>query len=269
MGSATATGTKYLYKDIISGWASRTSGNNVIDVEFDIFTGATTTSKNTARVYIFNSDGTIALGGISLNLETKAISGIAYYDPNNGGVNPVNTYLFNLGASNAVVTLTANSWVRIGISYNTLTREVAWKGPGFYVGVTGAVPPTGTTNPSEIDYIHTAGTSNTVSATSRFDNLSAKAVATEALLGSSDFNITDATFMSVYPNPFVDNVSINLVDTQINSIKVVDINGRLVKTATTNELTSAKVDLSDLKVGIYLMTIDTDKGVSTKKIIKN
>ncbi len=81
------------------------------------------------------------------NFETKAISGIAYYDPNNGGANPVSTYSFPVGASNAVVTLTPNSWVRLGMSYNTVTREVIWKGPGFYSGVLGAVPPTGTTSP--------------------------------------------------------------------------------------------------------------------------
>lgn len=266
-GSALATGNKFLFKQI-TNWASRTAGNNVIDVEFDMFTGGATTSKNTARVYIYNSDGSTALAGLMFNFETKAISGIAYYQ---GGTNPVNTYSFNLGedAANPIVTLSPNSWVRLGMSYNTVTREVIWKGPGFYGGIGGAVPPTGTTSPGEIDYIHVAGTANAVSAISKFDNLSAKAVATEALLGSSDFNYNQATIMSVYPNPFVDYVSINLADGQINSIKVMDINGRIVKTANNSELTNAKVDLAELTNGVYLMTIETDKGVSTQKIIKN
>lgn len=268
-GSALATGNKFLFKQI-TNWASRTAGNNVIDVEFDMFTGGATTSKNTARVYIYNSDGSTALAGLMFNFETKAISGIAYYDPNNGGANPVSTYSFAVGASNAVVTLTPNSWVRLGMSYNTVTREVIWKGPGFYSGTDGAVPPTGTTSPGEIDYIHVAGgTANAVSVISKFDNLSAKAVATEALLGSSDFNYNQATIMSVYPNPFVDYVSINLVDTQINSVKVMDINGRIVKTANNSELSNAKVNLSELTNGVYLMTIETENGVSTQKIIKN
>lgn len=267
-GSATATGTWYLFKDITAGWAARTSGNNILNVEFDIYTGAATTSKNTARVYIFNSDGSTVLGGLSLNLETKAISGIAYYDPNNGGVNPIGTYSFNLGASNAVVNLTASSWVRLGLSYDTVTKDVVWKGPGFYVGVTGATPATGTTAPSEIDYLHTAGTGNTVSATSKFDNLTVRANATENLLGNSSFNSTVATFSNVYPNPVVDFASISLVDATINAITVMDINGRVVKSGNSNELATAKIDLSDLTAGIYLMKIETDKGISTEKIIK-
>ncbi|WP_396199378.1 T9SS type A sorting domain-containing protein [Flavobacterium sp.] len=267
-GSATATGTWYLFKDITAGWAARTTGNNILNVEFDIFTGGATTSKNTARVYIFNSDGSTVLGGLSLNLETKAISGIAYYDPNNGGVNPIGTYSFNLGASNAVINLTASSWVRLGLSYDTVTKDVVWKGPGFWVGVTGATPATGTTAPSEIDYLHTAGTGNTVSATSKFDNLMVRANATENLLGNSSFNTTKAVFSIVYPNPVTDFASISLVDTTINAITVMDINGRIVKSGNSNELATAKIDLSDLTAGIYLMKIETDNGVSTEKIIK-
>lgn len=267
-GSATATGNRFMYKDITAGWAARTAGNNVLNVEFDIYTGGATTSKNSARVDIYNSDGSVALGGLMLNLETKAISGIAYYDPNNGGVNPVGTYSFNLGASNAVVNLTASSWVRVGISYNTTTRQVIWKGPGFYTGLIGAVPATGTNSPSEIDYIHLAGTANTVSATSKFDNLMARANATENLLGNSSFNSTVATFSNVYPNPVVDFASISLVDATINAITVMDINGRVVKSGNSNELATAKIDLSDLTAGIYLMKIETDKGISTEKIIK-
>ncbi|MBP6754574.1 MAG: T9SS type A sorting domain-containing protein [Bacteroidia bacterium] len=267
-GSATATGTWYMFKDITAGWAARTAGNNVINVEFDIYTGGATTSKNTSRVYIYNSDGSTVLGGLMLNLETKALSGIAFYDPNNGGVNPVGTYSFNLGASNAVISLTASSWVRVGISYNTTTRQLVWKGPGFYVGVTGATPATGTTAPGEIDYINSAGTANTVSATSKFDNLMARANATENLLGNSSFNSTVATFSNVYPNPVVDFASISLIDATINAITVMDINGRLVKSGNSNELATAKIDLSDLTAGIYLMKIETDKGISTEKIIK-
>ncbi len=267
-GSTTATGTRYMYKDITTGWTARTAGNNVLNVEFDIFTGGATTSKNTSRVYILNSDGSTVLGGISLNMETKALSGIAYYDPNNGGVNPVGVYSFNLGTANAVISLTASSWVRIGVSYNTTTRELVWKGPGFYVGVTGATPATGTTAPSEIDYINSAGTGNTVSATSKFDNLMARANATENLLGISSFNSTVAIFSNVYPNPVVDFASISLVDATINAITVMDINGRVVKSGNSNELATSKIDLSDLTAGIYLMKIETDKGISTEKIIK-
>lgn len=266
-GSATATGNRFLIKNFSTAWTTRTSGNNVVNLEFDIFTGAATTSKNTARVYIYNSDGLTVLGGLSFNLETKALTGIAYHDPNDG-VNAVGTYGFNLGAANAVLYLTASSWVRLGVSYNTVSRQVIWKGPGFYIGTTGATPASGTTDPREVDFIHTAGTSNTVSATSKFDNLMVRANTIENLLGNSTFNSSTTIFSYIYPNPVVDFASISLVDATINAITVMDINGRVLKSGNSNELASAKIDLSDLAAGIYLMKIGTNKGISTEKIIK-
>jgi hypothetical protein len=264
-GSATATGNWFMFKDITAGWAAKTSGNNVLNVEFDLYTGGSTTSKNSSLVYIYNSDGSTVLGGLSLNLETKAISGIAYY--NNAGT--LNTYAFNLGSTTTpVLTLAASSWVRVGISYNTVTRLVTWKGPGFYGTITGATPTTGTTAPSEIDYISATASGNTVSAASKFDNLTARANATENLLGNSSFNSTTALFSNIYPNPVFDFASISLVDATINAITVMDINGRVVKSGNSNELATAKIDLSDLTAGIYLMKIETDKGISTEKIIK-
>ena len=269
VGSTTASGTRYMWKDISTAWASRTSGNNVLNIEFDLFTGAATTSKNNARVYIFNSDGTTVLAGFSLNFETKAISGLAYYDPNNGGVNPVGFYPFNLGASNAVLNLTASTWVRLGVSYNTTTRQVIWKGPGFYSGVTGAIPPTGTNNPLEIDYVHTAGTSNTISVTSKFDNLLANANSIENLLGSFDFNLAASKF-SVSPNPANDFISVTNSDNiLVSGISITDLNGRVVKQNSYTNVSDIQVNVSDLASGMYMMNITSDKGSVTKKIIKN
>lgn len=261
-GSANASNSRFLFKDFSAAWGTRTTGNDVVNLEYDFYTGAATTSKNSARLYIYNSDGSTVLGGLLFNLETKVLSGIAWYD--NAGT--LNTYSFNLATGGLV--LPASTWVRVGISYDTVTRDVVWKGPGFYGGVTGATPATGTTNPSEFDIIHASGTSNTLSVTSRYDNIVVRASAIEDLLGNSDFNSVPVTFSSVYPNPVVDYANINLLDANINAITVTDINGRVVKQGNSNELMNAKIDLSDLTAGIYLMTIDTDKGVSTEKIIK-
>lgn len=265
-GSAVATGNKLLFKQV-SNWASRTSGNNIIDVEFDMFTGGATTSKNTARVYVYNSDGSTALASLMFNLQTKAISGIAYYDPNNGGANPVNTYSFNLGdTTNPVVTLSPNSWVRLGMSYNTVTREVIWKGPGFYAGVNGAVPATGTTSPGLINYIHVAGATNAVSAISKFDNLSAKAVLTETLLGTSNFQALKSNVINVYPNPATTVLNIsNENNLEITAMSVTDINGRVVRNQKGSD---TQIDVQDLNAGVYFLTIESTEGMTTKKFVK-
>ncbi|MCL9770986.1 T9SS type A sorting domain-containing protein [Flavobacterium sp. HXWNR69] len=266
-GSNTATGTRYMWKsDLPTAWAARTSGNNIINTEFDLFTGGPTTSKNTARVYIFNSDGSVVLAGLSFNLETKAISGIAYFDPNNGGVNPVGTYSFNLGTSNAVLNLTSNTWVRMGISYNTVTREVVWKGPGFYAGLTGAIPATGTVQPREVDFLMGAGTANALAGVTKFDNFVVYANNVESLLGTENFQNTNLESISIYPNPATNVLNISNVNNyEIKNISVVDINGRVVK----NESGAmTQINVSDLNAGVYFVTIEAAEGKITKKFIK-
>lgn len=266
-GSNTATGTRFMWKsDLPTVWATRTSGNNIINVEFDMYTGGTTTSKNTSRVYIYNSDGSVALAGLSFNLETKAISGVAYFDPNNGGVNPVGTYIFNLGASNAVLNLTSNTWVRMGISYNTVTREVIWKGPGFYAGINGAIPATGTVDPSEVDFLQTAGTGNTVSGVTKYDNFVVYANDVENLLGVENFQKDIAANFSLYPNPTSSILNIsNNENYEIKNISITDINGRVVKN---QQGALIQINVSDLNSGVYFVTIEAAEGKTTKKFIK-
>jgi hypothetical protein len=119
-GPSTDTGTKYMWKDgLDTAWASRTSGNDIIEVEFDFFTGPATTSKNAMRVYLYDSSYKI-IAGLRYTPETRVISGIAYY--NNAGT--INTYAFFLGAGNTNLTLTADTWVRMGFSFNKTNGEV-------------------------------------------------------------------------------------------------------------------------------------------------
>ena len=263
IGSAAATGTKYMWKDISASWAGRTSGNNILNVEFDVYTGAATTSKNSARLFIYSDS--VLLAGLLFNFETKAISGIAYY--NNAGT--LNSYSFALGDAGASLILDASSWVRLGVSYNTDTNEVIWKGPGFYGGVPGAIPATGTNQPIEIDYVHGAGTGNTVSVTSRFDNLLANASATEDLLGSTDYNLVENKF-SVSPNPANDFITVsNTANFLLSEISITDLNGRVVKHNSYSNVSNVQVNISDLSSGVYMIKITSDQGTATKKIVKN
>ncbi|KGO91247.1 T9SS type A sorting domain-containing protein [Flavobacterium subsaxonicum] len=76
--------------------------------------------------------------------------------------------------------------------------------------------------------------------------------------------------LSVYPNPAKDVVTIsNNENALINNVEVTDINGRVVKTANYSGVTNAQVNIADLANGVYMMTIASDKGTSTQKIVKN
>ena len=79
-----------------------------------------------------------------------------------------------------------------------------------------------------------------------------------------------AVKFTVSPNPATDVVSIaNAQDALINSITITDVNGRTIKTNNFAETAIAQVNISDLSAGIYILTISSDKGTTTKKIVKN
>lgn len=85
------------------------------------------------------------------------------------------------------------------------------------------------------------------------------------VLSVQDFNKSG---LSMFPNPVLDHVSIaNNENIQINTYEVVDINGRKLinkKYDPNNNL----IDLSNLTKGIYFIQLDTEKGILSKKIIK-
>lgn len=72
----------------------------------------------------------------------------------------------------------------------------------------------------------------------------------------------------MYPNPVLDFISINNPDNiQINSISVVDMNGReLLHNKCTN--TNNTINLTSLSKGIYFVQLHTEKGTLSKKIMK-
>ena len=79
-----------------------------------------------------------------------------------------------------------------------------------------------------------------------------------------NFDIND--YCQVYPNPTTDYVEV-MCNYKIYDIEITDINGRkLNKFSVDNFMT--EIDLSCYPKGIYLLTLNTSKGKSTKKVIK-
>lgn len=79
-----------------------------------------------------------------------------------------------------------------------------------------------------------------------------------------------ASQFSIYPNPATDVINISNADNiHVNSVAVVDLNGRTVKTLKFDGVTEAAINISDLSAGMYLLNVSSDKGTMTKKIVKN
>jgi hypothetical protein len=90
-----------------------------------------------------------------------------------------------------------------------------------------------------------------------------QAIYGDALLGVDEFS---EEAISVYPNPVNDILTIdNTTTTEITSIKLYDVLGRLVMVV---ESDYNQVGVSSLNSGVFFLNIETDRGLITKKIIK-
>jgi hypothetical protein len=269
-------GLRYVWVGgLTDAWGSRTSGNDILEFEYDFYTGAGGgTSLNTTGVYMFSTTG-LVLGGFKYNTKTRVIQGYASDESTPATPTPTSTilYFFNLGASNTVLTLAANTWVRVGVSFDKTTGDVTWKGPGFNGYYTAS---TIGSDPDEVDFISFSGTTGTTLATINaaastmlIDNFVTRISATDTLLGT-DSLIAGTTKFSVSPNPANDFISVTNSDNiLVSGISITDLNGRVVKQISYTNVSDIQVNVSDLASGMYMMNITSDKGSVTKKIVKN
>lgn len=256
VGSNGNKGSRFMWKpDFALLWDTRTPGNDIVEIEYDLFTGATTTSTAQYGVRLYGLDGTTSrvLNGFVYNAGTREIEGVAYL--NNAGT--FGTFLVNLAAAPGYI-LEENTWYRVGFAYDTVTGETIWNvGPGS----TG-LPAANWTGPflvDEVDFVSGTPTTNAAESEIIFDNLTVRATATEGLLNVRE--LTDSTF-SVSPNPATDIVTITSNET-LNSVELFDVNGRTVLVSKG----ANQINISDLSSGIYMMKISTNNGSTTKKII--
>ena len=82
-------------------------------------------------------------------------------------------------------------------------------------------------------------------------------------LSNSEFSSLD---FKIFPNPVSGNY-LNIKTNQVLKIRVYDVLGKLIM-ATKVDSNNSKIDVSQLKKGIYLIKLDSDKGSNTKKLIK-
>jgi hypothetical protein len=103
----------------------------------------------------------------------------------------------------------------------------------------------------------------------RFDNygsgFSIDDITVEGTASSASF---DMNRVSIYPNPANEFLNITGEDgLTINSISIVDLNGRTVKEVQLN-VSNSQINVSDLSSGAYLINLNTSEGKAVKKFIK-
>ena len=81
-------------------------------------------------------------------------------------------------------------------------------------------------------------------------------------------NYTLDNSVTVYPNPTSGVVQIKNEEGRMKNVEVFDAYGKLLRTETVNDHT-ANLDLSGYAKGTYFVKVTTDRGVVTKRVVKN
>lgn len=96
-------------------------------------------------------------------------------------------------------------------------------------------------------------------------NALAAVIAAKTLSSSPELEWTDSD-ITVYPNPAYDqlNIQTEIPMEQIRSIKLIDMEGRLLREYTAPQ--SNSIDLNDVPSGLYLLQIVSDQGMAVRKV---
>ena len=225
-----------------NGWPTRNSGNDVIQVEYDYYTGPTPARASLGGIELIIDDEEYV--GYLMNMETKNL----YVGYHYWGI-PIQE--LSLG-----VTLPANTWVRLGFAYDTSNLNVTFKGPGF----TKVFTTWG--NPSFKNVGVAYWKVNNELAEHIFDNVLVRAVAKESLLEVNDsFNSNSA--IVIYPNPATSLLNVSSKE-KILSVFIYDWAGNRTEV----KVEGGTIDVKSLPVGSYILGIKTENGFTTKKFIK-
>ncbi len=262
-------------------WASRTPGNNVVEMELQINTGAATSSESTASFFIFGDrPGTFPAGiivGFDFNYNTKILRGLGTLNrtvvtpPATPG--PV-TFNFGLAAAPGLV-LPNDSWVTIAAAYDVSTGILTWAtdANGGTRGQRGVVA-TSTNllvpNMTPVRFQIEMGSlsTNTTATTALIDNIEVQAVTMEGLLSTPDAQ-NSAASLSLYPNPVSNQFTIasNNQDA-LSNVNIFDMSGKMVFSQKVNT-SEYQHDASGLKSGIYLVEATTQSGAKqSMKLVK-
>jgi hypothetical protein len=86
-------------------------------------------------------------------------------------------------------------------------------------------------------------------------------------LASSTENIEDFN-LEIFPNPASAELNLKSTNTNIESVIVINLTGQILYVDKNVNSNLSKIDISSLAEGIYLIQVQTDKGLTTKKLVK-
>ena len=85
---------------------------------------------------------------------------------------------------------------------------------------------------------------------------------------SSSLNEIDSEKVKVLPNPFDDEIKIELNDIENSEVQVLDLNARLIFESSSEGKTFLKFKLSDIQSGMYYLKVISKESIFIQKIVK-
>lgn len=238
-----------------TAWAARTTGNDILRVTFDFYTG-TSTGTNLPGVNVTNS--TTGLVGLKYNTATKLFQGMA-----NLTVSGTPAFYNITGIS--AVTYPANTWVKVGFTYDKVNGVITYTIDGVTttLAIAGATV-TKNLDGSQFNVLSNYNTGNTATTTSAVDNYVADAVNAATLGVVTVGQIEKTANVTVYPNPTADYINIKSTS-RVISVNVIDVSG---KSVASKKSADNQIDVRNLTKGTYIINVETENGTETKKFIK-
>ncbi len=247
-------GANYLLKSGIDNlWNNRNSGNNVLKVTYDFFTGPNLSiSGPNYSFYILKTNSFHNLSGDYL--------GVLTYVPMNGSMN-LGPNPFNLPHSQ-FPKLKPNTWYTLTFYIDYTNQKVYFSIPSLGFNV---VHTSQNQIPVTLSVVLQHSTLTVMASDYKYDNFVISAINTVPL-STQDF-ISEK--FNLYPNPAKNVVNItNTENISIEKIVIFDNNGKLIDTKTFREEHNVTLDVSTFATGTYLLHIETAEGTAIKKVVK-
>lgn len=252
--AATASNRNAYKSGVDAAWAARTAGNDFLVGSLEIYTG-TATGAHRIGSAVYGTDN-IGIVGVTYNSSTKTINGLARLD------NGAGTVAFYNITGLTTATFPANTWIKVGYSYDFNTGTITYT----INGTTTTLSIAGYTTPASVNAgLHSIlmpyVTNNAATMTAAVDNYSINASST-AVLGVKTVGTIDQALVSIYPNPTSDFLKFS---GDVKSVEIFDVTGKLVNA---KKVSGNKVDVNQLKSGMYMIKMETANGTQTEKFIK-
>jgi hypothetical protein len=254
IGQAIGATTEYgFYRELIKNqWPNRSTGNDIVELEFDLYTAGLSTSGNRFGAKIEALDPNNVknfVAGIRYTNSSKVLKG--FYTAASG------TYTA-LTPNTGDFTLSTKTWVRCAISYNSITGSIKVK---YADKESSIVTPFKNTTPQRAVFLLDINgtTNNAPELKVQIDNIITRFVATESLLHTREI-YKENLDTAVYLNQNQLEVSAKVA---VKTLEVYNLAGQLVASANGNS-----VDVAALGKGTYVAKYSDNKNTYSKRFVK-